>query len=285
MFNFKRMSVVVVALSLTFIAAYTTYASPYTVKSGDSLYKVGKLFNTKVKTIINTNKLSGNVIHPGQILNVPAKTYTVKRGDSLYLIGKKYSVSLLNLKKANNQLKDKLHPGDNVVIPKAVTKLATNTVSKKVAKAVSKVPKATKAVPRTINPVVDSVNAKGLIPYTPADIDILARLITAEADGESYKAKVAVGAVVINRVKDERFPNTIRGVINEVKNKHYQFTPVLNGWIKKQASKDSIKAAKEALRGKDPTNGAVFYFDNTITNKWLLAKPVALKVDVMIYTY
>jgi len=60
---------------------------------------------------------------------------------------------------------------------------------------------------------------------------------------------------------------------------------VLNGWINKPADADSIKAAKEALNGVDPTNGALFYFDKTATNKWLLSRPVSIKIDNMIFTY
>ena len=114
---------------------------------------------------------------------------------------------------------------------------------------------------------------------------MLARLITAEAQGEEYNAKVAVGAVVLNRVKSDTFANTIKDVIYEKINGYYQFTPVLNGWINKPANEDCIKAAKEALSGIDPTNGALFYFDDSTTNQWLLSRPVSVKIDNMIYTY
>jgi len=116
-------------------------------------------------------------------------------------------------------------------------------------------------------------------------VDLLARLITAEAQGEQYDAKVAVGAVIMNRVESDLFENSIRGVIYQKINGYYQFTPVLNGWINNPANADCIKAAKEALSGIDPTNGALFFFDKTTTNKWLLSRPVSIKIDSMIYTY
>ena len=60
---------------------------------------------------------------------------------------------------------------------------------------------------------------------------------------------------------------------------------MLKGWINKPASSHSIKAAKEALSGVYPTNGSLFYFDKTATNKWLLSRPVSIKIDNMIFTY
>jgi N-acetylmuramoyl-L-alanine amidase len=257
MFNLKRVTSALIAVSLSFAVAYPAFASTYTVKPGDSLYIVGKLFNTSAATIKSTNKLSENVIYPDQKLIVPADTYFVKSGDSLYKIAKKKSIPLTTLEKANNLSKAKIYPGQELIIPKAA---ATKTA-------------------------VTQNQGSGVIKYTSAEVDLLARLITAEADGEPHNAKVGVGAVVVNRVKDERFPNTVSGVINQKDNRFYQFTPVENGLIKKLASPDSIIAAKEALKGIDPTNGAVFYFDDSTTNPWIWSKPLAIRIDKMVYTY
>ena len=86
----------------------------------------------------------------------------------------------------------------------------------------------------------------------------MARAINGEARGEPYEGQVAVGAVILNRVKDSRFPNTIAGVI-------YQsgaFTAVSDGQINVPIEEGStvVKAARDALNGWDPTNGAVYYF-------------------------
>lgn len=117
------------------------------------------------------------------------------------------------------------------------------------------------------------------------DLDLLARLIMAEAQGESYDAKVAVGAVVMNRVKSGSFPNSISGVIYQKINGYYQFTPVVNGWINKPANSDCINAAKAALSGTDPTKGSLFYYDNKTTNPWMLSKPVSVTIGNMIFAY
>lgn len=106
-----------------------------------------------------------------------------------------------------------------------------------------------------------------------SDIQLMARAINGEARGEPYEGQVAVGAVILNRVKDSRFPNTISGVI-------YQsgaFTAVADGQINAPISEGSTvyKAAQDAMNGWDPTSGCVYYFNpNTATNKWIWSRPL-----------
>ena len=118
-----------------------------------------------------------------------------------------------------------------------------------------------------------------------SDLDLLARLITAEAQGEPYEAQVAVGAVVMNRVESSSWPDSIEGVIYQEIDGFYQFTPVVNGWIDKPAQEQSIRAAKEVLEGTDPTKGAQFYYDDTTTNPWILAKTVSVQIGRMIFAF
>ncbi len=106
-----------------------------------------------------------------------------------------------------------------------------------------------------------------------SDIQLLARAINGEARGENYEGQVAVGAVILNRVKHPDFPNTIAGVIYEPG----AFTAVSDGQINHPISEDSTvyKAARDAMNGWDPTNGCVYYFNpNTATNKWIWSKTI-----------
>lgn len=106
-----------------------------------------------------------------------------------------------------------------------------------------------------------------------SDIQLMARAINGESRGEPYEGQVAVGAVILNRVKDSRFPNSISGVI-------YQsgaFTAVADGQINAPISENSTvyKAARDAMNGWDPTGGCVYYFNpNTATNKWIWSRPL-----------
>ena len=105
-----------------------------------------------------------------------------------------------------------------------------------------------------------------------SDIQLMARAINGEARGEPYEGQVAVGAVILNRVKSSQFPNTIAGVI-------YQsgaFTAVADGQINKPIAENSTvyKAARDALNGWDPTGGCIYYFNpDTATNKWIWSRP------------
>ncbi len=106
-----------------------------------------------------------------------------------------------------------------------------------------------------------------------SDIQLLARAINGEARGESYEGQVAVGAVILNRVKHPNFPNTIAGVIYEPG----AFTAVSDGQINHLIDENSTvyKAARDAMNGWDPTNGCIYYFNpNTATNKWIWSKPI-----------
>lgn len=249
----------VAALSLTM--AFPAYASSYTVVKNDSIYSISQTFKTSTSEIMKSNNLASTAIYPGQTLNVPAKAYTVKSGDTLYLIAKRTGISLTSLRKANNKWDDKLYIGQRLLLPGMGNQSGSSSNSG------------------------TGTSVKSSISYSSYELDLLARLITAEADNQPYSAKVAVAAVVVNRVKDPRFPNTISGVIYEKDDRFYQFTPVENGWINKPASPDAKKAALEALNGSDPTHGAVYYFDDSATNKWLWSKPIALRIAKMVYVY
>ena len=108
-----------------------------------------------------------------------------------------------------------------------------------------------------------------------SDVYLLARCIYGEARGEVYLGKVAVGAVILNRVKDANFPNSVSGVI-------YQpgaFDAVSDGQINLSPDEECIRAARDALSGWDPTNGCLYYYNpKTATNKWMLSKEVTLVV-------
>ena len=108
-----------------------------------------------------------------------------------------------------------------------------------------------------------------------SNVNLLARLIYGEARGEPYTGQVAVGAVVLNRVKSSSFPNTIAGVI-------YQsgaFDVVSDGQINLTPNDTAKKAAQDALNGWDPTYGAIYYFNpSTATNKWIWSRPMTITI-------
>lgn len=108
-----------------------------------------------------------------------------------------------------------------------------------------------------------------------SNVNLLARAIYGEARGEPYAGQVAVGAVILNRVKSSKFPNTIAGVI-------YQsgaFDAVSDGQINLNPDSTSKKAAQDALNGWDPSYGAIYYFNpSTATNKWIWSRPLTVTI-------
>ncbi|KJS68448.1 MAG: cell wall hydrolase [Peptococcaceae bacterium BICA1-7] len=231
-------------------------ASTYTVAKGDSLYQISQRYKTPVEEIRAANNLKDDVISPGQQLNIPDRPYTVQEGDNLYSIGLRFGVSFQEIMLANGLKNEDIYPGQALRIPAGQENVSRGDLS-----------------------------PYGRIPYSEGDLDLLARLITAEADSESYVAKVAVGAVVLNRVKSPLFPNTIAKVINQANGGVYQFVPVKNGSINRPAKPDSIQAAKEALNGSDPSGGALYFFETRVSSPFLQSLPVSVKLDSFTFAH
>ena len=107
------------------------------------------------------------------------------------------------------------------------------------------------------------------------DVNLLARLISAEARGEPYSGQVAVGAVVLNRVEHPSFPSTIAGVIYQ----RGAFTCVTDGQFNAPVSESAYKAARAALNGWDPSGGAIYYFNPaTATSGWIWSRPLIVTI-------
>lgn len=114
-------------------------------------------------------------------------------------------------------------------------------------------------------------NSGGSGGASSSQVDLLARLISAEARGEPYSGQVAVGAVVLNRIKHPSFPNTLSGVI-------YQsgaFTCITDGQFNQPVVESAYRAARDALNGVDPSGGAIYYFNpSTATSSWIWSRPL-----------
>lgn len=107
--------------------------------------------------------------------------------------------------------------------------------------------------------------------YSNNDLLWLARIIEAEAGAESYKGKVAVGSVILNRVISKEFPNTIYGVIFEYYGSIPQFSPVAEGTIYNTPSQESMKAAKDALNGAKPVGNSTYFFNpSKAAGSWIV---------------
>ena len=173
--------------------------------------------------------------------------YTVRPGDTLYQICRDYNILLGSLMRANNLKGTVIYPDQKIFIPTA------------------------------------SISTMGMVlsrgDISREDITLLAKLIHAEARGESFEGKVAVGAVILNRLASPEFPKSIREIIMQNNNRVYQFSPVQDGSINLEPDDESMKAALEALMGKDPTGGALFFYNPVVaTDKWIKTLPVVTQI-------
>ena len=108
-----------------------------------------------------------------------------------------------------------------------------------------------------------------------SDLQLMARAINGEARGEPYTGQVAIGAVVLNRVRNGSFPNTVAGVVYQ----RGAFDAVSDGHINLTPNSTAKKAAQDALNGWDPSYGAIYYFNpSTATNKWIWSRPVTVTI-------
>lgn len=124
------------------------------------------------------------------------------------------------------------------------------------------------------------INSSSSSSSSSGDLNLLAQLISAEARGESYVGQVAVGAVVLNRVKHSSFPNSVSGVI-------YQsgaFTCLNDGQFWKPVADSAYKAARDALNGWDPSGGAIYYYNpSTAKSQWIRSRPIITTIGKHVF--
>lgn len=193
-----------------------------------------------------------------QISTVEAITETpVVKGDTLLELGQQYGITVDDTKqKDNNRHDDWIYIEEMLQNYDKPNVLATQS---------------TEPEKELEKPAVSISNKEK---------DLFARLVEAEAKGESYKGKVAVATVVLNRVDSPQFPNKITKVIKQVVGNSYAFSPVQNGEISKPASDEAKRAVAEALTRKDRLNGSIYFYNPEIaTDDWIRTRNVVKTID------
>jgi LysM repeat protein len=301
--------------SLTFTASIAQ-GQVYYVQPGDSLYNIAARYGISVPSLVQSNGLGNNQIYPGQALNITSRTgsssttsfsYTVLPGDSLFLLAQKFGISIDTIKSSNNLSSNYLLIGKQLTIPGSVNSSISNNTSYLVQagdslfliaqrygvsidalRAANNLSSdATIYTNQSLTiPVIaksSSTNTTG-IKLNQSDMDLLARLVTAEAGGESFEGEVAVAATVLNRMRDPLYPKTIPGIIYQVTNGCYQYSPVLDGRINEPSSASAYQAVLSACSGWDPSNGANgFYNPAKTVNQWVESQPVTATIGNHIF--
>ncbi|AYJ89850.1 MULTISPECIES: cell wall hydrolase [Bacillus] len=121
----------------------------------------------------------------------------------------------------------------------------------------------------------ESTNKASGKQYSNEEMDLLSRLVHAEAKGESYEGKKAVASVVLNRVEHRSFPDSVKGVIYQ----RNAFQPVSNGSIHDKADQDSIKAVKQVVKEHDRTTKAIYFYNpKTATDHWIRSRKIVERI-------
>ena len=127
---------------------------------------------------------------------------------------------------------------------------------------------------------IDQPSAAGTGTYSSNDVMVLAKMINGEARGEPYIGKVAVGAVILNRVEDSKFPDSVYGVCFQ----NGAFDALKDGQYYLEPNESSIKAAKAAINGWDPTFGSLYYWNpKTATSKWIWSRTIITQIGQHVF--
>jgi N-acetylmuramoyl-L-alanine amidase len=262
------------------MAATTTV----TVQPGDSLWKIASAYHVSLQSLEASNPtVNPSNLLIGTRLNLPQSqsesTYRVQPGDSFFLIAKKYGTTTAALQSANPGIYAlNLQVGQVLRIP-GTSSASTSSQA---------------AAPMVRNTAMSASPASSSSPSTSAtssasaqDVYWMSRIIYAEAGNQSLQAQIAVGDVVWHRVTSPNYPNTIKGVVFQISNGYYQFSPVANGSIYNTPSATSVQAAKDVLQNHiDLVPGAyVFYTPNkTPSTSWVRKQPYVATYDSMVFS-
>jgi len=227
----------------------------YTVRPGDSLFYIGQKFELTTEQLQSANELKGTLISPGQILNIPSRnSYVVRPGDTLYLIANNNSITWQQLMNHNRLQSTVIAPGQSLIIP-------TSSSAARPATAISS-PSAARHC------------------FTKEELTLLARTVYSEARGEPFEGQVAVAAVVLNRLHDPDFPDTVREVIFQP----LAFTAVADGQFWLTPNQRAYDAVHYAINGWDPVDGALYYWNPvTATSRWIWTRDITHRIGQHVF--
>ncbi len=220
------------------------------VVPGETLFWIAQKYSISVNDLAKTNGLANpSLIYPGQVLIVPGNIHTVQNGETLWILSQKYGIGLPSIIAANPGISPHdIYPGQKINIP--ADSSGSGTLPSRGGRNYS-------------------------AQYSPQEIDLFARLVHSEAAGESYMGQVAVAATILNRVASPRYPSTLSGVIYQVVDGCYQYSPVLDGRINTPANTTAYQAVYDALGGWDPSYGSLgFYNPAKTNNQWVRQQQV-----------
>ncbi|MDD2430372.1 MAG: cell wall hydrolase [Firmicutes bacterium] len=275
-------------IALLFILSLTVLGQEHVVKAGENLTQIARLYSTEVAQIMSINGIKdADKIREGQRLVIPNNRLVIKL-DEVSDVEK--NQKLPNIYQtyfhlSSNSVPSGYNGQEHICLVsqgETISEIATryNVTEDRILTRNGLTCGDIKAGQILFIPTASFK----LIYSTDKEVELLARIIAAEARGESLEGQIAVGAVILNRVKDHRWPNTITDVVFE----KGQFEVVSNGtYLTVPITEQSRIAAQEALRGKDPTAGAFFFYNPRIAKNsyYFETRAKAIEIGNHLFTY
>ncbi|MDP4162654.1 MAG: cell wall hydrolase [Bacillota bacterium] len=255
------MRILIATFTLLLSFLFATHALAYTVKKGDTLTKISSESSLTLQQLeeLNPQIRNLNLIYVGQAVNTEEPQKTVRVQETV-ISSEKVSYS-----------DEEIDQLDRLIIAEAQTKELEEVHS----------PSQNCKVADTTEKTKQTVITPEKERLSDYEIDLLARLVRAEAQTEPFEGKIAVACVVLNRVENPKFPHTIKGVIYAPG----QFQPVSNGEINKTADSESVAAVKAALTEKRHiASGSLFFYNPTIARShWLASRTTTLVIGQHVF--
>lgn len=271
-----KMKILITTLIILLSFQFATPSFAYTVQKGDTLTKIASDNNLSMTELakLNPQIKDLNKIYAGETINIEEPKRTSPEEKVTTTLSSNYEIYV-------GQTIDTYEPS-MIISTELVTTDEndgnTETVVTKAADVVSTEEPAEGFI--KVKPAATKIAAQ-TIGFTDDEIDLLARLVRAEAQIEPFEGKVAVACVVLNRIENSQFPDTIESVIYEPR----QFQPVSNGEINKPADAESVAAVKAALTNQRNLVGdSLFFYNPTIaTSRWLDSRPTTVTIGQHVF--
>lgn len=263
-----------IALASAAMVSWTTltpaFASTgYTVTAGDTMWKIAQANHISVQLL----ELANPTVNPqniaiGSALSIPALTpYTIQSGDTMWKLSQRYHVSLANLRAANPAINPQ-----NLLIGTEISLPDTSSTS------------STSATGSTAATGTTNGSAAGTTTNDP-NLYWLERAVHAEADGEPMNAQIAVADVILNRLHNGSYGNTVQSVVFQVISGHYQFSCVPDGTIYNTPDAMNIQAATAAMSGNNLVPSAFVFYNpaKTPSGSWVWNQPTVTHIGDFVF--
>ena len=215
--------------------------------------------------------------------------HTVRPGETLSHIGRRFRVTVGDLMRYNRMSSPQMRVGQSIGIPGVAAHIVQpgETMSG-LARRYGTTPELIRRMNQLGTDRLQAGQTLAIFRSPPpqlnlSDLRLLARMIWAEAEGESHLGRVAVGAVILNRMVHPFFPRTLQEVLFQPR----QFQPVGDGRLwRVLAGEEALSAARDAVAGLDPTGGALYFYNPyRSTSSWIFTRPVLMRIGDHLFTY